>query len=84
MTVLPRRNWKQWLRKILGVNKLHYGLSKSTEFAINAKIYSSLYCGTTRFYIFTSSHFIITIFSWTAIVFLDSKYLETVSKLLED
>ena len=39
--------------KFWGVNRLHYGPCESSEFAIKAKIYSSLYCGTTLFYIVT-------------------------------
>ena len=35
-TVIPKRNWKQWLCKTWGgggVNKLHYGLYEGTEWA---------------------------------------------------
>ena len=31
MTVIPRRNWKQWLCKPLGVSKMHYGLCENGE-----------------------------------------------------
>ena len=34
-TVISRRNWKQWLCKILGVYKGHYGLCENGEWAKN-------------------------------------------------
>ena len=43
-TVIPRRNWKQWLCKIWGgeggrgVNKKHYGLYESSELKIGQEL----------------------------------------------
>ena len=32
LTIAPKINWKQWLCKILGINKEYYGLCKNDEY----------------------------------------------------